>query len=75
MGQRGTCAVPRLVLTYSAQMQIYVEMSKLSKKTQFHVALFIALFLDKFSLKPVAWVPFGISLQKENATAQSGPAT
>ena len=70
-----TCAVPRWVLIYSAQPQIYVEMTKLSKKTQFHVALFIALFFDNFSLKPVTWVPCGISLQKENTTAQSRPAT
>ena len=43
-----TCAVPRLLLIYGAQMEISVEMTKLSTKTQFHVALFIALFFETF---------------------------
>ena len=43
-----TCAVPCLVLIYGAQMEISVEMTKLSTKTQFHVALFIALFFETF---------------------------
>ena len=59
-----TCAVPRLVLIYGAQMEISVEMTKLSRKTQFHVALFITLFFDNFSLKPIAWVSYGISLHR-----------
>ena len=32
-------------------------------------------FFDNFSLKPIAWVACGVSLQKENAIVQSRPAT
>ena len=42
----------RLVLIHGTQLQISVEMTNLIKKTQFHVALFIALiFLDIFFFK------------------------
>ena len=51
--------------TLGAQMQTSVEMRELSKKTQFHLVLFIALFFANFSWKPKGWVPCGISLQKE----------
>ena len=60
-----TCAVPRLVLVYGAKMQISVEMTKLSKKTQFHVALFTDFFSDNSSLKPMAWVEFHIFSHKK----------
>ena len=50
---------------YGAQMQISVEITEVSKKTQFQVVLFIALFFDNFSLKLMVWVPCGILLQKE----------
>ena len=33
------------MLTYGAGMQISVEMAAVSKKTQFHIALSIALFI------------------------------
>ena len=43
------------MLIYGARMQISVEMTAVSKKTQFHIALLIAL-------KPLVWVPCGISV-------------
>ena len=48
-----TCPIPNtqypsLVLIYGARMQISVEMTAVSKKTQFHIALLIALFFFIF---------------------------
>ena len=37
-------STPSLVLIYGVRMQISVEMTAVSKKTQFHIALSIALF-------------------------------
>ena len=55
-------------------MQISVEMAAVSKKTQFHIALSIALFIFfKFSLKPLVWVPCGISVLVQQLNNRKKP--
>lgn len=53
-------------------MHISVEMTQVSKKTQFHVALSIALFF-LFSVKPMVWVPCGISVHVQQLNNRKKP--
>ena len=63
------------LLIYGAQMQISLEMTELSKKTQFHVALFIAIFFCYFFLKTGGVATLWYFAPERNATVRSLPAT